>query len=130
VLSFFSYRDPNLLDTLDIYDQTADYLSRLDLPAEELEKAVIGAVGDLDAYQLPDAKGYTSLVRELAGIDDAWRQAYRDQLMGASLKDFRRFGEQLKDAAGAAKVAVLASSAAFDRMEQIKPGWMTVRKAL
>ena len=92
VLSFFSYRDPNLLDTLDIYDQTADYLSRLDLPAEELEKAVIGAVGDLDAYQLPDAKGYTSLVRELAGIDDAWRQAYRDQLMGASLKDFRRFG--------------------------------------
>lgn len=59
VFSFLSYRDPNLLKTLDIYDGTGDFLRGLDVDEDTLTKAIIGTIGDVDSYQLPDAKGYT-----------------------------------------------------------------------
>jgi len=59
VFSYLSYRDPNLLKTLDIYDGTGDFLRGLDVDQETLTKAIIGTIGDVDSYQLPDAKGYS-----------------------------------------------------------------------
>lgn len=51
-----------MLDTLDIYDKTVDFLRGLELDDDSLTKAIIGTIGDVDSYQLPDAKGYTRLV--------------------------------------------------------------------
>ncbi|PWA44349.1 presequence protease 2 [Artemisia annua] len=59
VFSFLSYRDPNLLKTLDIYDGTSDFLRQLEMDDDTLTKAIIGTIGDVDSYQLPDAKGYS-----------------------------------------------------------------------
>lgn len=59
-----AYRaDPNLLDTLEAYDGTVDFLHGLEMDDDALTKAIIGTMGDLDAYQLPDAKGYTAFSR-------------------------------------------------------------------
>lgn len=62
VFSFLSYRDPNLLKTLDVYDGTGEFLRQLDMDKDTLTKAIIGTIGDVDSYQLPDAKGYSRLV--------------------------------------------------------------------
>lgn len=59
VFSFLSYRDPNLLKTLNIYDGTSQFLRELDMDDDALTRAIIGTIGDVDSYQLPDAKGYT-----------------------------------------------------------------------
>lgn len=59
VFSFLSYRDPNLLKTLDIYDGTGEFLRQLEMDDDALTKAIIGTIGDVDSYQLPDAKGYS-----------------------------------------------------------------------
>lgn len=59
VFSFLSYRDPNLLKTLDVYDGTAEFLRQLEMDDDTLTKAIIGTIGDVDSYQLPDAKGYS-----------------------------------------------------------------------
>ena len=45
-------------------------------------KAVIGCMGDVDAYQLPDAKGYSAMLRYLLEEDDEYRQKVRDQRLG------------------------------------------------
>lgn len=62
VFSFLSYRDPNLLKTLDVYDGTSDFLRELEVNDDTLTKAIIGTIGDVDSYQLPDAKGYSRYV--------------------------------------------------------------------
>jgi Zn-dependent M16 (insulinase) family peptidase len=62
VFSFLSYRDPNLLKTLDVYDGTSDFLRGLVMDDDALTKAIIGTIGDVDSYQLPDAKGYSRYV--------------------------------------------------------------------
>jgi hypothetical protein len=58
-----SHTDPNLLPTLEAYDGSADFLRTLELDDDALTKAIIGTMGDLDAYQLPDAKGYAAFSR-------------------------------------------------------------------
>ena len=62
VFSYLSYRDPNLLKTLEVYDGTANFLRELEIDDDALTKAVIGTIGDVDSYQLPDAKGYSRYV--------------------------------------------------------------------
>lgn len=72
-----------------MYDGTADFLRKLELDEDALTKAVIGTIGDIDSYQLPDAKGYTAFMRHLLGVTDEERQQRREQILGTTVKDFR-----------------------------------------
>lgn len=113
VLSYLSYRDPNLLNTLQTYDATAQYLRDLSLTQDDVDKIIIGVVGQLDSYQLPDAKGLTSLVRHLTGYDDALRQRLRDEVLATTVADVRAFADLLDQVARAGSVAVLGSPQAI-----------------
>ncbi|MFN3334038.1 MAG: peptidase M16, partial [Caldilinea sp.] len=110
VYSFLSYRDPNLANTLKVYDQTAEMLRKVDLSDDELTKNIIGAIGDIDSYQLPDAKGYTSMVRWLVGETDESRQQMRDEILGTTAADFHKFGEALEELNRQARVVVMGSA--------------------
>jgi Zn-dependent M16 (insulinase) family peptidase len=130
VLDFLSYRDPNLLDTIANYDGTSDFLKHLDLRSEELTKSIIGAIGGIDAYQLPDAKGYTSLIRYLVRESDDERQRYRDQVLGTTAADFRTFASALEQVNRNGLVVVMGSQEAIDEANQARPGWLEPRRVL
>jgi Zn-dependent M16 (insulinase) family peptidase len=117
VFSFLSYRDPNVDATLENYDNAAGFLKNLDaasLSDSELTKAIIGAIGDLDAYQLPDAKGYTSMMRYLTGRTDEIRQKERDEILSTNGEDFIAFGDILEKAAKSEAIAVIGSQSAIE----------------
>jgi Zn-dependent M16 (insulinase) family peptidase len=133
VFTFLSYRDPNLLKTIENYDGTAKYLQEVNqerLSQPELVKSIIGAIGELDAYLLPDAKGFTSLVRFLVGETDRLRQQYRDQLLRTTLADFQAFGTVLEKVNQAGKVVVVGSAEALQAANQEHNGFLTVQKLL
>jgi hypothetical protein len=133
VATFLSYRDPNLLQTLGVYDQAGGFLRQLEpsrLGQDEIKKSIIGAIGDLDAYQLPDARGYTSMQRYLVGDTDESRQRLRDQVLSTSLADFRAFGEVLDRVVEAGRVVVLGSKDAIDSANASRTGWLDVQKVL
>ena len=122
VFDFISYRDPNLLDTLAAYDATADFLKEVALHKDELVKSVIGAIGKMDAYQLPDAKGYTALTRYLMGESDDFRQQLRDQLMDVRTSDFRAFGDVPAELNKIGHIVVLGGEEAIaDANHQLTP---------
>ena len=110
---FASYRDPNVENTLKAFDGTAEYFKNLTLTKEELEKAVIGAMGDVDAYMLPDAKGFASMARTITGDTPAVRKKMREELLSADEQDFRAFGEALARGLENADVVVLGSADAI-----------------
>ena len=58
---YLSYRDPNCLETLNVYDSSPDALSETEMSSEDLLQAVIGAVGDLDAPMSADQRGFAGL---------------------------------------------------------------------
>jgi hypothetical protein len=115
MFSFGSYRDPNLAGTLRVYDQAAAFLRECPLPAEELTKSIIGSIGSMDAYRLPDAKGYASMVRHLTGLTDPLRQQFRDELLGATPAQVRAFADALDAVRDHGSVVVVGSRAAIEQ---------------
>jgi presequence protease len=130
VFAYLSYRDPNLLGTLDAYDQAARFLKDADISRDELTKSIIGAVGQLDAYQLPDAKGYTEMVRYLLGITTDERQRIRDELLGTQPQDFKAFADVLAHINDRGLVVVMGSKEAIDEANAARNNWLTTLKVL
>lgn len=130
VFNFLSYRDPNLLKTLENYDAAARYLREVELSEDELTKNIIGVIGDLDSYQLPDAKGYTSMVRHLVGDDEAERQRMREEVLNTTAKDFRAFAEVLEQVNQSGLVVVMGPASNIAAANEEKNGWLQVTKVL
>ncbi len=130
VLSFVSYRDPNLLKTLEAFDETARFLRELDLHRDELTKSIVGAIGDIDTYRLPDAKGYTSMVRQLSGETDEERQKLREEVLSTTTAHFKAFAGALDTVKEEGLVKVLGSESAIQGAQADRPGWLEVLKVL
>jgi Zn-dependent M16 (insulinase) family peptidase len=130
VYSFLSYRDPNLLATLNTYDQTANFLRKLELSPSELTKTIIGTISELEVYLLPDAKGFTSMVRYLTNYSDDIRQRVYEEVLGTTGQDFKAFAEPLARLAEQGEVVVLGSAEAIEKANQEKAGFLDVKKVL
>ncbi|KAJ6671254.1 hypothetical protein OIU85_015050 [Salix viminalis] len=130
VFSFLSYRDPNLLKTLDVYDGTGAFLHQLEMDEDTLSKAIIGTIGDVDSYQLPDAKGYSSLLRYLLGITEEERQKRREEILSTSLKDFKEFGEVIEAVKDKGVAVAVASPDDVDAANKERSNYFDVKKAL
>ncbi|MDY7034236.1 MAG: insulinase family protein [Thermodesulfobacteriota bacterium] len=114
ILTFISYRDPNIIKTLDVYDQTAEYLKQIHLNEKELTKSIIGVIGSIDQYMLPDAKGYTSLLRHISKDDDMSRQKMREEVLGTTATHFKEFGDLLSNAGNEGLVTVLGAQSSLE----------------
>jgi len=110
VFGFTSYRDPGLQSTLDTYDHAAEYLRSGEIDADDVQKNIIGLIGQLDFYQLPDAKGYTSLVRHLSGVSDESRQQLREEILSTTMAEVRSFADALDEVKKNGTVVVLGSA--------------------
>lgn len=131
IYTYLSYRDPNLLGTLNNYDQTANFLRNLELSQSELTKSIIGSIGSFDAYRLPDAKGYSSMVRYLVGVTEEERQKTRDEILSTSAADFKAFADVLQQVNEAGTVVVLGSHEAIAEANKQKGAdWLKVTKVL
>ncbi len=105
-----SYRDPAVLDTLHTYDKAADFLRTFNPTERELSAAIIGAIGDLDTYMLPDIKGATSLSRYLCGDNDEVRQQMRDEILSTTAKHFHEFAQVMEQAAKSGSICILGGT--------------------
>lgn len=130
VFSYLSYRDPHLLSTLDAYDQAGEFLQQTTISEDELTKSIIGAIGQMDAYQLPDAKGFSSLVRHLIGISETERQQTREELLATRPEHFKAFGDVLRHVKEQGLVVVLGSKEAIDEANTARPNWLTTLNVL
>lgn len=129
--TFLSYRDPNLLGTVANYDGAAEFIRAHAPDKAEVERTIIGVIGNLDAYMLPDAKGWTSLHRYLTHTTEERRQHIRDEVLGTTAQDFEKFAEVADDVAKHGRVVVVGSPGAIDKANSEKGGgWLTVTKVL
>ena len=98
--SLLSYRDPNLAETLEVYDEVADFLNHLELPSEELTKIIIGCVGKMDPPLTPDLKGKASMIDHLTGRTHEMKQKFREELLSTRIEDLKGYAplfEKIRD---------------------------------
>lgn len=130
LFAYYSYRDPNLTETLNVFDATADFLTSADISASDLERCIIGTIGEIDPYRLPDSRGYAAMQRHLVGDSDAVRQQVRDEVMATTVADVRNFSEAAAEIARRGRVVVIGSSAGIEAANSELPEPLTMRKLL
>jgi presequence protease len=130
IFAWSSYRDPNLLRTLDVYDNTGAFLRGAELDRLTVERSIVGTIGDIDGYMLPDAKGRAALARHLNGVTDAYRQRRREELLDATDAEFRAFAEVADAARDHGIIAVVGSAEAIEAANKERPGLLTPVKVL
>ncbi|MDR2169868.1 MAG: insulinase family protein [Planctomycetaceae bacterium] len=97
VFSLWSYRDPHLKRTVDIYEGVADYLENLELSEEELTKSIIATIGSLDKPLTPAEKGGRIIGMHLCGLTQEDLQKERDEVLSTTVEDLRNFAKMFRD---------------------------------
>ena len=90
---FVSYRDPNLSDTLDVYDRIPEYIKSFSPDERDMTKYIIGTFSALDTPMNPEAKGSRSLSAYLEGITYEQIQKERNEILNAQPENIRRLAD-------------------------------------
>jgi len=113
LISMSSYRDPQFEKTFAAYNAAGTWLSNFVYDGIVRKQAIIGAIGELDTWQMPDARGLNAFTHHLIGLTDEMRQIERDQIFSASQQDFADFAEVLKGMTASRAIAVIGPETAL-----------------
>jgi Zn-dependent M16 (insulinase) family peptidase len=92
ILSFYSYRDPNYLRTVESFQRAYEFLAgdgRMN--DEDLNEAKLALFARIDEPVSPSNRGQTMFK---FGISDDLRQRRREAILAVTLKDIKRVAEQ------------------------------------
>ena len=93
---FVSYRDPNLKETMEIYEKMADYLESFHADEEEMVKYVIGAIAALDTPLSPKLLGEESGKAYYTKNTLEQKQKERDEVLSATDETIRSFARYVR----------------------------------
>ena len=115
LFSFLSYRDPHLVETLQVFRDAEIFFSQNEIDADEMGKAIISTIGMLDKPQDPAGRGHIALMRSIAGITYEMRQKLREEILSATPQKLKEIlSKYFSDAAGSVAVAVYSAQEKLD----------------
>lgn len=124
---FVSYRDPNLSDTLDVYDRIPEYIKSFSPDERDMTKYIIGTFSALDTPMNPEAKGSRSLSAYLEGITYEQIQKERNEILNAQPEDIRRLADLVEAVLKKDSICVIGnenmikeSAGLFENVEKLK----------
>lgn len=93
---FVSYRDPNLGNTIDVYEKAADYIAHFEADERTMTQYIIGAVSEMDMPMTPAMKGTYSLTGYMTHYPYEKVQKNREELLGADADTIRGLSEYIR----------------------------------
>lgn len=85
----FSYRDPNLTSTKEIFKKVGKHISELEMSEEDFANFKISAVKDFDPLLSPKQKGSISMGMYISNSDENELEIYLNQLLEAKIDDLK-----------------------------------------
>ena len=118
-MTTFSYRDPNLKETLKAYDGMADYIKNLNIDKDELTTYIIGSISRLDPAMTPHMKGQIATIRYISNISQEDIQKTREEVLSTKLNDIKAFSPLLEDTMKEDYLCVLGNENIIKENEEI-----------
>jgi len=87
--SLGSYRDPHIVKTLDAYDKAARFITGTDYTDEDVKEAILQACAAIDRPETPAAAARKGFFRELVGLSDGTRKAYKEGILALNADKVR-----------------------------------------
>lgn len=106
----YSYRDPNLKRTIDIYNKTGEFLENFTADEKAMTNYIIGAVNTVDRPLNMEQKLKTAFIRHISGITDCLRQKERDEILSSSCEDMRSYAQMFNYFAESTHICVIGNA--------------------
>ncbi|MEG0508073.1 MAG: insulinase family protein [Eubacterium sp.] len=118
-LYFASYRDPNLLKTIDAYNEASEYIEKLDIPRREMEKYIIGTISSKDVPLSTAIKGEVADTMYFNGLSSEDVQKERDEILGTTLENLKEAAQMVKKAMDQTVICVIGSEESVRQAEAV-----------
>lgn len=93
---FYSYRDPNIINTYKIYSDLWEKLRNFDVSDREMTKYVLGTINRLDQPKTNMDKLNDAINKEYRGLEQDFEVIERNQIIQTTQKDISNFAELLQ----------------------------------
>ncbi|MGI6585623.1 MAG: insulinase family protein [Lutisporaceae bacterium] len=106
-----SYRDPNLKETLKVYDEMHSYMKDFRIEEREMTKYIIGTISKLDLPLTPFMKGERAIENYMRKITQEDLQKEREEILGTREQDIRELSDMIFELMKRQSYCVLGSEA-------------------
>ncbi len=89
-----SYRDPHIVNTLDVYERAADFIRSGYYAEEDIKEAILQVCSDIDKPDTPAQAARKAFYRQLIGMKDETRKQFKEQLLKITGKQVMRVAEK------------------------------------
>lgn len=122
---FVSYRDPNLKNTLQVYQGIPEYIRNFKADEREMTKYIIGTISGKDVPKTPYMKGNISKTAYFSGVSEEMLQKERNQILDATVEDMRALAPIVEGILEDQAICVVGSESAIKKenelFREIKP---------
>ncbi|MCB2293833.1 insulinase family protein [Clostridium algoriphilum] len=94
---FYSYRDPNLKETLNTFNQVVNYLRNFKASEKEMANYIIGTIGSMDNLTSPYAIGVLGDSMYFSGTTQDDIQKLRNEVLSTTADDIKNAANLLED---------------------------------
>lgn len=120
---FVSYRDPNLKETIDIYEKAADYIENFSCSDRDMTKFIIGTMADIDAPLTPYDEGIASFGAYFSHKTNADKQKNRDEILNCNVETVRGLAQYIREIMKAEALCVVGAE---DKINENKELFMNI----
>lgn len=119
-----SYRDPNLKETMQIYEGVVEYLKNFTVSERDMNKYIIGTISNIDRPMTPAAKGDRSMNLYMNHVSAEMIQKERMEILTATQADIRALAAVVEALLRADMLCVIGGE---DKIEAAKDMFMEVK---
>lgn len=117
--AFVSYRDPNLQETLEIYNGLPEYLENFNANEREMTKYIIGTFSEMDTPMNAAAKGALSMNAWSSGRTIEEVQKKREQVLDAAAEDIRALAPLARALTEQKNICVIGSESKIEQNKEL-----------
>lgn len=107
---FVSYRDPNLKETNQVFENVVKYLEEFDADERDMTKYVIGTISDLDVPLLAPYKGSKADAAYFSHLTDEMLKKEREEILKATKEDIRALAPVIREILSTGSFCVIGNA--------------------
>jgi Zn-dependent M16 (insulinase) family peptidase len=122
IFSFASYRDPHILNTLNVFDGAVRFIRSGDFTDEDIKEAVLQACSELDKPDTPGVAARKAFFRKIISLNDEARIRFKQGILALTRRKVQSVVDKYFDAAERAySVAVISNEEKLTATNQKLP---------
>jgi Zn-dependent M16 (insulinase) family peptidase len=118
-LYMVSYRDPNLKETINVFDDVYSFVSTFSVDERELTKYIIGTISNLDQPLTPALKGDRVISLYLSKISNEDLQNERNEVLNASCESIRELANLIKSVMKQDNICVIGNENKLEKNKEL-----------